>query len=923
MQKKKAQSGLAAKAKEYPLVSKFPLTYRNREDITNLPPGVLIVGSHDVLSNVSERIGVRNGYALDGDTSSVIASIKSSFDWQTRGNGEKHLRSGLLTQPTATITIASPAIFTTPQPHGYLVGQPVSFTTTGALPTGLTVGTIYYVIAAGLTTTSFEVSLTMSGTAVNTSGTQSGVHTVQDGKLQYRYADSNGNVTWRDLVVGVDNVDYNFTTYWDSTEAVRDTLFVNGHPQITAWNGATTTISSAMPSLLTKSGTDSWLDSGFYSSISGRAVVINGVTYTYSGGETTTTLTGVTPDPTIGGPASSGVIAYYKLDGNSNDSVGTANGTDTAIIYNTASGKINQGALFNGITSVITYPAQSIFNGSKPYSHSLWIRVDAFPSSQNAFVSGNYGGNFKGFAFYVKPDGTLIAVTGLGSTNSDLSLGTVELGTWYLATATYDGTTIRGYMNGLQVNSEVQAVIDNGTNQIFATGRSAWNPTFGFFTGAVDEIGIWNVAEDQNEVSRVYNNGVGLQYPFPAVISGDIVHQAPIVTLNSAMTGITSTFTNGLIQTLNNQVFVGSLTSSVLWISRVNSYTDYTSSTPRQTGEGSSLILDDNLVALQPQEQFMYVSAGKDRWYNVSFELQTSTVGVTYEQVNAPSLKTGRRQGARSQAFVSHIKNDIVTVTYETTIDTFGRIETSLATPQTVNISDSIKLDIDQYDFTGGSVAYHRNYIYVAIPADEVVLVYSLLTKSWEAPQNLPITRFYAVDGELYGHSSLTSESYQLFTGYADRVYPGFAGHPIDAVMRFSYENYGSRFTRKRATSLYVEGYISANTVAKTAVTYEIDGCATVITNTIDGSDKQIVCISTPAGSLGKVSLGKTKLGGQGSESLTDLPPKFRVEKTFQNTSFFESSVSFEILGVDSRFELLAFGLAAGSASEEPISIRQ
>lgn len=78
---------------------------------------------------------------------------------------------------TATITIATPAVVTINN-HGLIAGDLIKFTTTGALPTGLTAGVGYYVISAGLTTNNFEVSATVNGTAINTSGTQSGVHTV-------------------------------------------------------------------------------------------------------------------------------------------------------------------------------------------------------------------------------------------------------------------------------------------------------------------------------------------------------------------------------------------------------------------------------------------------------------------------------------------------------------------------------------------------------------------------------------------------------------------------------------------------------------------------------------------------------------------------------------------------------------------------
>lgn len=74
---------------------------------------------------------------------------------------------------TATITIATPAVFTvTTAPAN---GTPVSFSSTGALPTGLTTGTIYYVINSSGTT--FNVAATVGGSAIATSGTQSGTQT--------------------------------------------------------------------------------------------------------------------------------------------------------------------------------------------------------------------------------------------------------------------------------------------------------------------------------------------------------------------------------------------------------------------------------------------------------------------------------------------------------------------------------------------------------------------------------------------------------------------------------------------------------------------------------------------------------------------------------------------------------------------------
>jgi hypothetical protein len=74
------------------------------------------------------------------------------------------------------ISIATPAVITVG--NNCAAGQAIIFSTSSALPTGLTAGTTYYIIATGLSTSGFEVSTSAGGSAVNTSGSQSGVQQV-------------------------------------------------------------------------------------------------------------------------------------------------------------------------------------------------------------------------------------------------------------------------------------------------------------------------------------------------------------------------------------------------------------------------------------------------------------------------------------------------------------------------------------------------------------------------------------------------------------------------------------------------------------------------------------------------------------------------------------------------------------------------
>lgn len=75
---------------------------------------------------------------------------------------------------TATMTIASPCVVTWTA-HGCVDGDPIFFTTTGALPTGLAINTVYYVKYIDVNT--FNLATTPGGASINTSGTQSGTHT--------------------------------------------------------------------------------------------------------------------------------------------------------------------------------------------------------------------------------------------------------------------------------------------------------------------------------------------------------------------------------------------------------------------------------------------------------------------------------------------------------------------------------------------------------------------------------------------------------------------------------------------------------------------------------------------------------------------------------------------------------------------------
>ena len=242
--------------------------------------------------------------------------------------------------------------------------------------------------------------------------------------------------------------------------------------------------------------------------------------------------------------------------------------------------------------------------------------------------------------------------------------------------------------------------------------------------------------------------------------------------------------------------------------------------------------------------------------------------------------------------------------------------------------------DMNSYDFTDASIFYHRNYVYIAIPKHGLMRVYNMTDQTkqstititgveeidtetqpwfWEAPIGFPISSFYVVDGELYGHSFTTSESYKLFSGGS------LSGQQIDANATFSLDPKEDRTQTKGCNEIWVEGYIAQNTTLNSTIAGDLDACQSSQTVVIDGSNSVYVCYGSSGGSLGKDHLGSMPLGG--SSISATLPAWFHVAKTFVQVPFYLEGVSFSSKGVDMAWELVTYGTNSTITAEGNNSI--
>ena len=686
------------------------------------------------------------------------------------------------------------------------------------------------------------------------------VRAYQD-ELEYRYVDSAGAVTWRRLANGFgENVNFNFAEFWDTTELIDRLLMVNGTSNIYDWSGGVTTLESVTASTIKKEGVETWGEEGFYTSGT-RSVVLNGVTYAYTSGEGTDTIYGVTPDPTL---------SVFDQSQTVQDALSPFGEADATTKHNAL--------------------AQSFIAGSAPI-----VGVQLFKSADTGSLLGSITVE-------------IFADLAGSPTGSALASATVFNGTWLLKPTGLFGvtfTTPATLSVGLTYWIKVSAsTADNANHPNIGT-----NAAGGYASGSVK---AYNVTDGWFAVATI-------DFFFKTVTSataqaaGQIIHQALRTTANSAITALPDTFANDLISVLYNYIYVGSFVDRSVYLSKQNSLIDFSFSSPRQPGQGAIITLDATPVGMIPEEEFMYISAGKSFWFRISLQLGADQ---TSEALIIDRLKTTGQQAAKSQAFITKNKNSVIYVSNEPTITSLGRVEL-IETPQTTDISDPIKDDMDVFSFDGGSSAYFKNNLYVAVPDEGLVLIFNGAKGWWEAPQNLPVNFFSIIEGALYGHSASVPETYKLFDGVNDN------GVAIDAKAYFSYMQFGDRANFKNMTQWYTEGYISSNTSLTCRILYEYKGSKSVSAYEIDGSDNTIIFDKTGGGSFGKQSLGKRSLAGRGSTVSTLLPPKFRVINSFPKEDFYEMQIQYESVGEDQHWELLAWGPNVQASTATAKKIKQ
>lgn len=700
--------------------------------------------------------------------------------------------------------------------------------------------------------------------------------------LDVRYLNPVTNViSWITILSNLNSSNVvNFTSFWDAdTEEKRFCLMANGSSHIYEWSGAIGSIKSTSNA------------SGIIASLRSSSPVGSGGAGYKTGDKLT--LSGGT-----------GAIAEVKAT--------APGGINTASVYLGGSGYVVNDVLTltssygagGGTIKVLTVDGIGSITGI-----SVETAGNGYISPHQYYTTGGTG---TGALLSVDTTGdtvTGIVLTDAGSGYSVATVATTTTGTGTACTVVItavgnNSITISGDLTTSQLgfydnaaNANKFVLLINGKQLLYTTANSNYGMTF--------------VGFSQDPTTQGF-------------VVGDAVIQHVAIGVSTSSSFIGEQVNIDLISTMSNQIWYGSSKSNNIYVSKTNNYKDISSSSPRLASEGALLVADAPPVAFHKQGSQMYISTGRDQWWVSNFKRENvvaNNITIATELLFIEPAKTTFNQGARSQAMVGTFKNSIMYISYETIFNTLGMIKNIFNEPQVTNISDPIKNDIDAYDFTDASVFYFNYMIYLAIPKHGIVRIFNIQKKYWEAPQIMPISRFYVVDGKLHGHSYNSPESYELFTGHSDN------SNPINCIAAFAYDNMTSvkhealRPVLKNYNQYYTEGYINSNTKLTVTWNYDFGGSTSKAEDIIDGKDKAIIFNSIGDGSLGKQSLGQYPIG-----SIFNAPnsiPKFRKLSTMIRQNYYEFQVVFSSNDVDQNWEIVAFGAAQVMATELPISITE
>ena len=205
-----------------------------------------------------------------------------------------------------------------------------------------------------------------------------------------------------------------------------------------------------------------------------------------------------------------GLVAAYGFDEASGSLVSDASGNynDGMIEGATrvAQGRFGKALSFNGNNAWVTVNDAASLDLSTGMALQAWVYPTVSLSGWRSVILKENAG---GASYYLSANSSQNKPVMAVQVGGERSLyGTTQLpaNTWTHLAATYDGTTQRLYVNGVEVASRAQTgSIAQSDGPLRIGGNSVWGE---FFTGLIDEVRVYNRVLTASEIQKDMNTAV-------------------------------------------------------------------------------------------------------------------------------------------------------------------------------------------------------------------------------------------------------------------------------------------------------------------------------------------------------------------------------------------------------------------------------
>jgi hypothetical protein len=201
------------------------------------------------------------------------------------------------------------------------------------------------------------------------------------------------------------------------------------------------------------------------------------------------------------------MVAYWKMDGNWQDSVATNHltvGNDT--VFSSTSRVGNSSAEFDGTGDFLSAPHSASLNPGAELAISTWVKLNEIDPNTNfgdmIYIKGNW--NLDNSSTLTLYSNALRCNLGRPwSQGPSYPASNLKAETWYHIVCTADALGHRLYVNGELVASNALApttVSDTSTMYI-----GSWNGGVGPVNGLIDDFAMWSESLSTEEVSLIYH----------------------------------------------------------------------------------------------------------------------------------------------------------------------------------------------------------------------------------------------------------------------------------------------------------------------------------------------------------------------------------------------------------------------------------